>query len=137
MDLPGRRPPFVVHLPAAGEPAPARVSHLRAGQVVVVSGAVDAGTSREVAFDDHGPRWANPGLRAVLSALNAQGLPFQFQPHDPEAPAALMAWWQESGQLDASFHQFSWRGAGTWGLTRIDLPQRGVLGWAGPRPFGQ
>lgn len=47
-----------------------------------------------------------------------------------------MAWWQETGQLGSSYREFSWQGPGQWRLTRIELPQRGVLGWGGPQPFG-
>lgn len=137
MDHPGRRPPFDVYLPVPGEPPPQRVSHLAPGEVVVVTGASPGGCTESIAFDDHGPRWANPALQQVLGELNTRGLPFQYQPHDPEGPAALMAWWQETGQLASSYRQFSWQGPGQWLLTRIELPQLGVLGWEGPRPFGQ
>jgi len=74
-----------------------------------------------VPFDDHGPRWANAALREALTALNARGLPFQYQPHDAQSPAALMAWWQENGQLGSSYRELSWRGPGDWLITRIDL----------------
>lgn len=136
MHPPGRRPPFEVYLATRGQVAPARVSHLLAGQVMVVSGDPGRGTAEAIAFDDHGPRWANPALRQLLVELNARGLPFQDQPHDPESPAALMAWWQETAQLADSYREFSWRGPGDWRLTCIPPPQLGVLGWTGPQPFG-
>ncbi len=136
MQHPGRRLPFDVYFPAPGERAPQRVSHLRPGQIVLVAGGQADTIFDTVAFDDHGPRWANPALRVALTNLNARGLPFQYQPHDPESPAALMAWWQENGQLAASYRELSWRGPGDWLITRIDLPHPGMLGWAGPRPFG-
>lgn len=137
MEHPGRRPPFDVYFPAPGQAAPQRVSHLRPGQVVLAAGGQADTAYDTLAFDDHGPRWANPALRRMLADLNARGLPFQYQPADLESPAALMAWWQENGLLDCSYRELSWRGPGDWQLTRIDLPQPGVLGWDGPRPFGQ
>ncbi|MCF7751954.1 hypothetical protein KQ945_14435 [Bacillus subtilis subsp. subtilis] len=137
MDHPGRRPPFDVYLPRPDAPPPLRVSHLQDGQVIVVGGGQRPGATAEaIAFDDQGPRWANPALQQLLAHLNTRGLPFQYQPHLPDAPAALMAWWQETGQLAGSYRELSWRGPGDWLLTRIPPPQRGVLGWTGPQPFG-
>lgn len=135
MDHPGRLPPFDVYLPGPGDVPPLRVSHLEAGQVMVVNGALAGPVVEAIAFHDHGPRWANPALQQLLAELNARALPFQYQPHRLDAPAALMAWWQETGQLACSYQQFSWRGAGDWLLTRIPPPQRGVLGWTGAQPF--
>jgi hypothetical protein len=127
MLLPGRRPPFDVRIGALRAPAPLSVSHLAPGGIVLAQGL----TRQTVPFDDHGPRSDNPALFDALRKLNADGVPFQFQPHAVDAPARLMAWWQETGRLAASFSEIAWLSPVQWRITIIPVPVRGVLGWDG------
>ncbi|MGF6233673.1 hypothetical protein QFZ27_007628 [Inquilinus ginsengisoli] len=79
--------------------------------------------------------WESEDLFRKLSALNGDGLPFQYQPQQWEAPDALMAWWQETGRLTVSFRAISWVGPDRWLITTVEPPVIGVLGWTGPTPF--
>ncbi|WP_411850708.1 hypothetical protein ACLB90_17860 [Stenotrophomonas sp. LGBM10] len=133
MLLPGRRPPFDVRIGAAHAPAPLSVSHLERGGIVLADGAA----RQTLAFDDHGPRCDNPALFDALLRLNAAGVPFQYQPQVVDAPARLMAWWQEAGRLADTFAEIAWLSPGQWRITTIPVPVRGVMGWdgsAGPFP---
>ncbi|MGO4123534.1 hypothetical protein AB4Z01_04000 [Inquilinus sp. YAF38] len=134
MTYPGRRLPFAVQRGRPGEALPCHVVRL-SNNCIILGGAIVSGVPSEIPFSGEGPAWENEDLFMKLAALNTQGLPFQYQPKQWEAPDALMAWWQETGRLTASFRAISWMGLGRWLITTVEPPVIGVLGWAGPKPF--
>lgn len=136
MTYPGRRLPFAVQHDRPGEVPPRHVVRL-SGNRIILGGAGEPGLSSEIPFSGEGPAWENEDLFMKLAALNAQGLPFQCQPREWEAPDALMAWWQEAGRLAVSFRAISWMGPDRWLITTVEPPVIGVLGWTGPTPFGR
>lgn len=135
MSYPGRRLPLAVQQGRPGEAPPPHVVHLSANRIIL-GGAGPSALPPEIPFVGEGAAWENEDLFARLTALNAQGLPFQHQPKDIEAPDALMGWWQETGRLAVSFRTISWTGPNRWLITTIEPPVIGVLGWTGPKPFG-
>ncbi|MBD3825577.1 MULTISPECIES: hypothetical protein [Stenotrophomonas] len=127
MLLPGRRPPFDARISAPRVPAPLSVSHLEPGGIVLSEGLA----RQTIPFDDHGPRCDNPALFDALRKLNADGIPFQYQPQVVDAPARLMAWWQETGRLADTFSEIAWLSPEQWRITSIPVPVQGVMGWDG------
>jgi hypothetical protein len=136
MTYPGRRLPFAVQHGRPGEVPPRHVVHL-SGNRIILGGAGESGLPSEIPFSGEGPAWENEDLFTKLAALNGEGLPFQYQPKQWEAPAALMAWWQETGRLTGSFKEISWVGVDRWLITTVEPPVIGMLGWTGPTPFGR
>lgn len=134
MTYPGRRVPFAVQHGRPGEVPPPHVVRLSANRIIL-GGAGPSALPSEIPFAGEGAAWENEDLFAKLAALNAQGLPFQYQPKERDTPDALMAWWQETGSLAVNFREISWTGADRWLITTIEPPVIGVLGWTGPEPF--
>ncbi len=135
MTYPGRRLPFVVeHGPPGGTP-PRHVARF-SGNRIILGGAGASGPPTGMPFSGEVPAWENEDLFRKLAALNGDGLPFQYQPREWEAPEALMAWWQEIGWLTVSFRAISWSAQDRWLITTVEPPVIGVLGWTGPKPFG-
>lgn len=135
MTCPGRRLPFAVRHGQPGEALPRHVARV-SGNRIILGGATPRLPS-EISFSGKGPAWDNEDLFRKLTALNADGLPFRSQPKEMEAPDALMAWWQETGRLTLSFKEISWRAPDRWLIKTIEPPEIGVLGWPGPKSFGQ
>ena len=139
MYYPGRRFPLAVEAGERGEPPPLSVSHLSKGCIVLTGGRRVSGIGqfwREIPFVDVGKLWENDDLYCALIDLNRQGVPFQYQSRDMEAPDGLMAWWQETGRLKAAFREIAWRNPDEWFITTIEPPVLGIRGWVGPKPFG-
>jgi hypothetical protein len=134
MSYPGRRLPFAVQHGRPGEAPPRHGARLSGNRIILGDDAA-SGLPSEIPFSGEVPAWENEDLFRKLAALNGEGLPFQYQPKEWEAPDALMAWWQEMGRLSVSFGAISWIGADRWLITTVEPPVIGVLGWTGPTPF--
>jgi hypothetical protein len=134
MTYPGRRLPFAVQHGWPGEAPPLHVVRLSDNRIIL-GGAGPSALPSEVPFAGEGPAWENEDLFAKLAALNARGLPFEYQPREMEGPDALMAWWQETGRLAVSFRKIAWTAPDRWLITTIEPPVVGVFGWTGPKPF--
>lgn len=139
MDYPGRTLPLEIEFGRHLEPPPLNVSHLTKGRIVLAGGRRISRTHelrQETAFVDEGARWENEDLYSKLVELSSRGLPFQYQPKEMQSPDSLMAWWQETGKLEVSFRQITWRGPDDWFIATVEPPVIGIRGWAGPKPFG-
>lgn len=139
MKYPGRSLPFAVEFGSHAAPSPLSVSHLSQGRIILAGGGGNSGEElvlQEIVFADRGKPWENEVLFSKLIDLNSSGVPFRFRPKEVASPHLLMAWWQETGKLKASFREISWSSPDQWQITTIDPPVAGVRGWAGPKPFG-
>jgi hypothetical protein len=135
----GRIEPEPFHVGQPGERAPTSVSHI-SGNLIFLSHELEDGTyedAAEIEFSGSGHLRENEDLFVKLVELNERGMPFQYQPKEMEAPEILMAWWQDMGRIKTSFRLISWYDYHRWHIRLVDLPQIGVGGWAGPKPFGQ